>query len=55
MRVLIRKVSALVYVAALNPTQGEPALSFCQKFAALTTPCGAHPEKFFFIPAAKFP
>jgi len=49
------KVSALVYVAALQPDAGEASAQLLSKFAAPNDAMRATPEKFFFIPAAKFP
>jgi pimeloyl-ACP methyl ester carboxylesterase len=53
------KVSALVYVAALQPDVGEPGGMLMQKFAAPNDAMRAaknhaNPDKFFFIPPAKF-
>jgi pimeloyl-ACP methyl ester carboxylesterase len=48
------KVSALVYVAALQPDAGEASAQLLSKFAAPNDAMRATPEKFFFIPAAKF-
>jgi pimeloyl-ACP methyl ester carboxylesterase len=53
------KVSALVYVAALQPDVGEPGGMLMQKFAAPNDAMRAAknratPDKFFFIPPAKF-
>jgi pimeloyl-ACP methyl ester carboxylesterase len=52
------KVSALVYVAALQPDVGEPGGMLMQKFAAPNDAMRAaknhaNPDKFFFIPPAK--
>jgi pimeloyl-ACP methyl ester carboxylesterase len=54
-----QKVSALVYVAALQPDVGEPGGMLMQKFAAPNDAMRAaknraSPDKFFFIPPAKF-
>jgi pimeloyl-ACP methyl ester carboxylesterase len=49
------KVSALVYVAALQPDAGEASGQLLSKFAAPNDAMRATPEKFFYIPAAKFP
>ncbi len=53
------KVSALVYVAALQPDVGEPGGMLMQKFAAPNDAMRAaknraNADKFFFIPPAKF-
>src|SRR5580698_8099389 len=53
------KVSSLVYVAALQPDAGEAGGQLMQKFAAPNDAMRAAtnratPEKYFFIPAAKF-
>ncbi len=48
------KVSALVYVAALQPDTGEASGQLLQKFAAPSDAMRATPDKFFFIPPAKF-
>jgi pimeloyl-ACP methyl ester carboxylesterase len=48
------KVSALVYVAALQPDAGEASGQLLQKFAAPSDAMRATPDKFFFIPPAKF-
>ena len=51
------KVSALVYVAALQPDAGETSGQLLSKFAAPNDAMRATPtpKKFFFIPAAKYP
>jgi pimeloyl-ACP methyl ester carboxylesterase len=49
------KVSALVYVAALQPDAGEASGQLLQKFAAPNNAMRATPDKFFFIPPAQFP
>ena len=53
------KVSALVYVAALQPDKGEASGQLMSKFAAPNDAMRkatnrATPDKYFFIPAAKF-
>jgi len=48
------KVSALVYVAALQPDAGEASGQLLQKFAAPNDAMRATPDKYFFIPAGKF-
>src|ERR1700730_13724546 len=50
------KVSALVYVAALQPDAGETSGQLLSKFAAPhdAMRATATPKKFFFIPAARF-
>jgi pimeloyl-ACP methyl ester carboxylesterase len=50
------KVSALVYVAALQPDAGETSGQLLSKFAAPNDAmrATATPKKFFFIPAARF-
>jgi len=53
------KVSALVYVAALQPDVGEASGQLLSKFAApndamRATADRANPSKYFFIPPAKF-
>jgi pimeloyl-ACP methyl ester carboxylesterase len=53
------KVSALVYVAALQPDKGEASGQLMSKFAAPNDAMRAAtnrttPDKYFFIPAAKF-
>jgi pimeloyl-ACP methyl ester carboxylesterase len=53
------KVSALVYVAALQPDAGEASGQLLSKFAAPNDAMRkaanrATPEKYFFIPAARF-
>jgi pimeloyl-ACP methyl ester carboxylesterase len=53
------KVSALVYVAALQPDKGEASGALMSKFAAPNDAMRAatnrtRPDKYFFIPPAKF-
>ena len=48
------KVSALVYVAALQPDAGEASGQLLSKFAAPNDAMRATPDKFFFIAPAKF-
>ncbi|WP_246279049.1 alpha/beta fold hydrolase [Paraburkholderia ultramafica] len=48
------KVSALVYVAALQPDKGEASGQLLQKFAAPNDAMRATPDKYFYIPPAKF-
>ena len=48
------KVSALVYVAALQPDKGEASGQLLQKFAAPNDAMRASPDKYFYIPPAKF-
>lgn len=48
------KVSALVYVAALQPDAGEATGQLLSKFAAPNNAMRATPDKFFFIPPAMF-
>jgi len=48
------KVSALVYVAALQPDAGEASGQLLQKFAAPNDAMRATPDKFFFLPPATF-
>jgi pimeloyl-ACP methyl ester carboxylesterase len=48
------KVSALVYVAALQPDAGEASGQLLGKFAAPNDAMRATPDKYFFIPAARF-
>ncbi|WP_207002377.1 alpha/beta fold hydrolase [Trinickia mobilis] len=48
------KVSALVYVAALQPDKGEASGQLLQKFAAPNDAMRATPDKFFYMPPAKF-
>lgn len=48
------KVSALVYVAALQPDAGEASGQLLQKFAAPNDAMRATPDKYFFIPAPRF-
>ena len=48
------KVSALVYVAALQPDKGEASGELLQKFAAPNDAMRASPDKYFYIPPAKF-
>ena len=49
------KVSSLVYVAALQPDAGEASGQLLQKFAAPNDAMRATPDKYFFLPPAKFP
>jgi len=49
------KVSALVYVAALQPDAGEASGQLLSKFTAPNDAMRATPDKFFFIPPAQFP
>jgi pimeloyl-ACP methyl ester carboxylesterase len=49
------KVSALVYVAALQPDKGEATGQLLQKFASPNDAMRASPDKFFYIPPALFP
>ncbi|MGU7775463.1 alpha/beta fold hydrolase [Burkholderia sp. MR1-5-21] len=48
------KVSALVYVAALQPDKGEASGQLLQKFAAPNDAMRATPDKFFYIPPVRF-
>jgi pimeloyl-ACP methyl ester carboxylesterase len=48
------KVSALVYVAALQPDKGEASGQLLQKFASPNNAMRASPDKFFYIPPAQF-
>ena len=48
------KVSALVYVAALQPDKGEATGQLLQKFAAPNNAMRASPDKYFYMPPAKF-
>ena len=48
------KVSALVYVSALQPEVGEASGQLLSKFTAPNDAMRATPDKYFFIPAAKF-
>ncbi|GLQ46066.1 alpha/beta hydrolase [Dyella lipolytica] len=48
------KVSALVYVSALQPDVGEASGQLLSKFAAPNDAMRATPDKYFYIPAAKF-
>ncbi|WP_233807243.1 alpha/beta fold hydrolase [Paraburkholderia sp. HP33-1] len=48
------KVSALVYVAALQPDKGEASGQLLQKFAAPNDAMRASPDKYFYIPPARF-
>jgi pimeloyl-ACP methyl ester carboxylesterase len=48
------KVSALVYVAALQPDKGEASGQLLQKFAAPNDAMRATPDKYFYIPPARF-
>ncbi|RQS76990.1 alpha/beta hydrolase [Burkholderia sp. Bp8963] len=48
------KVSALVYVAALQPDAGEASGQLLSKFAAPNDAMRATPDKHFFIPPAQF-
>jgi pimeloyl-ACP methyl ester carboxylesterase len=48
------KVSALVYVAALQPDTGEASGQLLSKFAAPNDAMRATPDKYFFLPPAKF-
>ncbi|CAE6765756.1 alpha/beta hydrolase [Paraburkholderia haematera] len=49
------KVKSLVYVAALQPDKGEASGQLLSKFAAPNDAMRATPDKYFFIPAARFP
>jgi pimeloyl-ACP methyl ester carboxylesterase len=49
------KVSALVYVATLRPDAGEASSQLLSKFAASNDAMRATPDRYFFIPPAKFP
>ena len=48
------KVSALVYVAALQPDVGEASGQLLSKFAAPNDAMRATPDKYFYLPPAKF-
>lgn len=48
------KVSALVYVAALQPDAGEASGQLLSKFAPPADAMRATPDKYFFLPPAKF-
>ncbi len=48
------KVSALVYVSALQPEVGEASGQLLSKFTAPNDAMRATPDKYFFIPAVKF-
>ncbi|GLQ51841.1 alpha/beta hydrolase [Dyella flava] len=48
------KVSALVYVSALQPDVGEASGQLMSKFAAPNDAMRATPDKYFYIPSAKF-
>jgi pimeloyl-ACP methyl ester carboxylesterase len=48
------KVSALVYVAALQPDTGEASGQLMSKFAAPNNAMRATPDNYFYIPAEKF-
>jgi pimeloyl-ACP methyl ester carboxylesterase len=48
------RVSALVYVAALQPDKGEASGQLLQKFAAPNNAMRASPDNFFYIPPASF-
>jgi pimeloyl-ACP methyl ester carboxylesterase len=48
------KVSALVYVAALQPDKGEASGQLLQKFAPPNDAMRASPDKYFYMPPAKF-
>jgi pimeloyl-ACP methyl ester carboxylesterase len=48
------KVSALVYVSALQPDVGEASGQLMSKFAAPNDAMRATPDKYFYLPAAKF-
>ena len=48
------KVSALVYVAALQPDAGEASGQLLSKFAPPNDAMRASPDKYFFLPPAKF-
>jgi pimeloyl-ACP methyl ester carboxylesterase len=48
------KVSALVYVAALQPDAGEASGQLLSKFAPPNEAMRATPDKYFFLPPAKF-
>jgi pimeloyl-ACP methyl ester carboxylesterase len=48
------KVSALVYVSALQPDVGEASGQLMSKFAAPNDAMRATPDQYFYIPAPKF-
>jgi pimeloyl-ACP methyl ester carboxylesterase len=48
------KVSALVYVSALQPDVGEASGQLMSKFAAPNDAMRATPDKYFYLPAAQF-
>ncbi|WP_304488656.1 alpha/beta hydrolase [Dyella sp. 2HG41-7] len=48
------KVSALVYVSALQPDVGEASGQLLSKFAAPNDAMRATPDKYFYLPAEKF-
>src|SRR5689334_13823199 len=48
------KVKALVYVAALQPDAGEASGQLLSKFAPPNDAMRASPDKYFFLPPAKF-
>lgn len=48
------KVSALVYVSALQPDAGEASGQLMSKFAAPNNAMAATPDNYFYIPADKF-
>jgi pimeloyl-ACP methyl ester carboxylesterase len=48
------KVKTLVYVAALQPDAGEASGQLLQKFAPPNNAMRATPDKYFFIPPARF-